>query len=109
MNNLSVKLTNPIVKAVIDALANGDPKAWFPLFTTDAELYDDGNKQDFVKWSNGVLKNHEHFTSIDRVDDNGLTLYGRYHSDQWGDFSTYFKVHLNKENKVIRLEVGQAN
>jgi len=34
-------LTNPIVKDTIEALQNGDGKAWSALFEPDAELYDD--------------------------------------------------------------------
>jgi hypothetical protein len=36
-------LTNPTVKAAIDALQKGDRKAWSVFFKEDAELYDDGN------------------------------------------------------------------
>ncbi len=104
------KLSNTIVKAAIEALEKGDTKAWFALFTTDAELYDDGNKHDFKQFSNSAFeKGHEHFTSIDKVENNGLDIYGHYHSDQWGDFKTYYKFHINKEGKITRLDVGQAN
>ena len=34
-------LTNPTVKAAIDALQKGDHNAWSALFEPDAELYDD--------------------------------------------------------------------
>jgi hypothetical protein len=36
-------LTNPTIKAAIEALQNGDRKAWSALFQSDAELYDDGS------------------------------------------------------------------
>ena len=104
------KLTNIIVRSAIEALEKGDSKTWLSLFTNDAELYDDGNRQDFTRFSNGAFsKGHEHFTSIDKVENNGLDIYGRYHSDQWGDFKTYYKFHINIEGKITRLEVGQAN
>jgi hypothetical protein len=103
------KLTNPVVKAAIEALEKGDSKQWFSLFTKDAELYDDGHKQDFTIFSNSAFgKGNEHFTSIDKVENNGLYVYGHYHSDQWGDFKTYYKFHINKEEKITKLEVGQA-
>lgn len=34
-------ITNPTVKAAIDALQKGDWDAWSALFEPDAELYDD--------------------------------------------------------------------
>ncbi|MFT3704429.1 MAG: hypothetical protein QM802_18820 [Agriterribacter sp.] len=102
------KLTNPVVKSAIQALAHGDAKAWSSNFITNPALYDDGNKIDFHNFSKSAL-GHEHFTSIDKVESNGLDVYGQFHSDQWGDFKTYFKFLINKEGKIERLDIGQAD
>ncbi len=102
------KLTNTTVKKAIDALQTTDSKAWFALFTADAELYDDGNKMNFRSFFEKAL-GHERFTSIDKVENNGLDLYGKFHSDQWGDFKTYFKFHINAAGKINRLDIGQAS
>jgi hypothetical protein len=101
------KITNPTVKKAIDALQSGDKKAWFDLFTDDAELFDDGNKINFKSFSEAAL-GHERFTSIDKVENNSLDLYGHFHSDKWGDFKTYFKFHINGNGKIDKLEIGQA-
>ncbi len=106
MNN--DKLTNATVKKAIDALQAADSKAWFGLFTADAALYDDGNKMNFKSFFEKAL-GHERFTSIDKVENNGLDLYGKFHSDQWGDFKTYFKFHINADGKINRLDIGQAS
>jgi hypothetical protein len=102
------KLTNPIVKKAIDALQAGDKKAWFALFTHDAELFDDGNKMNFKSFFEKAL-GHERFTSIDKVEHNSLNIYGKFHSDQWGDFKTYFKFTINAEGMISRLDIGQAS
>jgi hypothetical protein len=52
---------------------------------------------------------HERFTSIDRVENGSMNIYGKFHSDQWGDFKTYFKFRLNAQGKIDRLEIGQAS
>lgn len=101
------KLSNPIVKQAIDALQSGDKQAWFSLFTNDAQLFDDGNKMDFKSFFEKAL-GHERFTSIDKVEQNGLHLYGKFHSDKWGDFKTYFKFTIGAGNKISKLEIGQA-
>ena len=44
-----------------------------------------------------------------QVENEGLTLYGKFHSDKWGNFKTYFKFHINSSNKIYRLEIGQAD
>ena len=100
-------LTNPIVRIALQALERGDLKAWHDHFTADAELYDDGNPRNFGKFSAEAV-GHEKFTHIDRVENNGLDVYGKFHSDQWGDFDTYFKFSINKDGKIIRLDIGQA-
>lgn len=100
------KLSNPKVKAAVTALQNGDLKSWFPLFSDEVAFYDDGNQMQF----NNFFKKsfgHERFLSIDHVADNGLSLSGNFHSDQWGDFKTTFKFQLNKSGKFDRLDIGQ--
>jgi len=101
------KLTNPIVRSAIQALADGNADNWFKLFTKDAELYDDGNKMNLHNFF-GKAIGHERFTSIDRVEHDGLHVYGHFHSDQWGDFKTYFKFYINPKGLIYRLDIGQA-
>jgi hypothetical protein len=102
------KLTNKTVRAAIQALAEGNANNWFSLFTNDAELYDDGHRMNFHDFFNKAL-GHERFTSIDKVEQDGLHIYGHFHSDQWGDFKTYFKFQINAHGKISRLDIGQAS
>jgi len=100
-------LTNPTVKAAIEALQQGNIEAWKSLFTDDADLYDDGKPRDLEKFSATAIGS-ERFTSIDKVDNEGRDVYGNFHSDQWGDFKTYFKFQLTDDHKVKRLDIGQS-
>lgn len=102
------KLTNPVVKKAVNALQFADKETWFSLFTDDAALYDDGTKMDLHTFFEKAV-GHERFTSIDKVEDNGLSVYGKFHSDQWGDFKTYFKFHFGPAGKIDRLDIGQAS
>lgn len=102
------KLTNTIVRAAITALQDADSEDWFALFSEDAVLYDDGKKVKFREFFENAL-GHERFTSIDKVENDGLDVYGRFHSDKWGDFKTYFKFQINSEDKITRLDIGQVN
>jgi len=101
-------LTNPTVKAAIEALQTGDSQAWSEQFEPDVELLDDGSPRSFHEFTRDVL-GHERFTSIDRVENNGLDLTGAFHSDHWGDSHTYFRFRLSPTGKVKRLEIGQAS
>ncbi len=100
-------LTNATVKAAIEALQQGDRKAWSALFESDAKLYDDGAPRSLEKFTRDAL-GHERFTSIERVENNGLDLTGEFHSEQWGDFRTYFRFQISPVGKIKRLDVGQV-
>jgi len=99
-------LNNPAVKAAIEALQKGR-KAWSGLFEADAKLYDDGALRSLEKFTREAL-GHERFTSIERVEKNGLEVIGEFHSEQWGDFRTYFRFQLSPGGKIKRLDIGQA-
>ena len=101
------KLSNPKVKAAITALQKGDEKTWFPLFAAEVAFSDDGNQMRFSNFFKKAL-GRERFTCIDKVENNGLDVYGHFHSDQWGDFKTCFKFQVNKAGKIARLDIGQA-
>lgn len=105
---LTDSLTNPTVKAAVEALQAGDHGAWAALFEPHARLYDDGSPRDLAAFSRDAL-GHERFTSIDEVGDDGLSLIGGFHSDQWGDFRTYFRFELSSAGRIQRLEIGQAD
>ena len=105
---MTEKLTNAVVKAAIDALQKGNSKAWGDLFVPNAIFYDDGNRRDLKVFTKNVI-GHEQFTSIDIVENDGLDVYGHFHSDLWGDFETYFKFQINQQGKIIKLEIGQVD
>lgn len=107
-NTMTTLLTDPTVRAAIEALNAHDRKAWDTLLAPGATFSDDGHEGDLPHFSDNAFgKGREHFTAIDTVEHGGLHVYGRYHSDTWGDFRTYFKFTV-KDGRITRLEVGQA-
>jgi hypothetical protein len=98
---------NPVVKAAMEALQNGDKNAWEELFTFDAEMFDDGIERDLRGFTRDAV-GKERFTSIDKIENEGCDVYGDFHSPQWGDFQTYFKFTLNQDGKIKRLDIGQT-
>lgn len=101
------KLTNETVKKALDALQSGNKPLWFSLFSNDVKMTDDGRNIDFQSFFEKAL-GQEHFTSIDKVGNNGLDVYGNFHSNQWGDFKTYFKFIIDGDGKISHLDIGQA-
>lgn len=102
------KLTNPTVRAAIDALQRGDRLAWAALFESDAKLYDDGSLRSLERFNQDAI-GRERFTSIDRVENVGLDITGQFHSKEWGDFRTYFTFRLSPAGRIQRLDIGQAH
>lgn len=108
-NIMTEKLTNPTMKKLIEALNAGNQQAWNTLFTANAEFYNDGYRSDLKQFTAGAFGlGKERFSSIDKVENNGLDIYGRYYSHQRGSFRTYFKLRLDAIGKITRLEAGQA-
>ena len=100
-------LKNPTVKAAIEAFQAGNQQAWSGLFEEDAELFDDGSPRSLEKFTRDAI-GHERFTSFDRVSPDGLEVVGKFHSEQWGDFRTYFRFQLGPDGKISRLDIGQV-
>jgi len=104
---------HPVVQAALKAMADNDRAAWMTLFTDDIELLDDGKPHSFIEWSDGEIfspppgRSRGYITAVTRVEDRGLTFFGRLHSEQWGDFDVYNRFTL-RDGKVARLDVGQA-
>lgn len=101
-------ITNSTAKAALDAWQKGDAPLFLSFFAPDAALFDDGNPRNFAGFVREAC-GHERFASIDKVEDNGLSVYGRFHTEKWGDFKTYFKFHLRPDGKFSRLDIGQAS
>ena len=97
---------NPTVRKAIDALQRGEVRTWLSLFVRNAVLYDHGNAMaagEFIEKSVG----REWFTRIDRTGDAGLSVFGSYHTVQWGDFLVSFRFVLAGE-EICRLDVSQV-
>lgn len=101
------QLRQPTVRAAIEALQRGDTSAWTALFADRARLFDDGKPRDLARFTQDAL-GHERFNTLDEVSEDGLELRGLFHSDQWGDFRTYFRFTLAADGRIARLDIGQA-
>jgi len=102
------KLTNETVKGAIEALQEKDKEKWLTYFTADAKMTDDGNPRDFQSFSKNAVGD-EWFTELHRVENNGKDIFGHLVTKQWGEFDVYFKFHVNAENKIHQLDIGQVS
>jgi hypothetical protein len=103
-------IIHPIVREAITAMNGRNKRKWYELFSDAATLTDDGTPHDLTEWSDGELfgSSLAYLASVDKVEDGGLTIYGRFHSDRWGNFKTFLKFSVEK-GRIIKLTVGQAS
>ena len=103
-------IRDPLVLSAIGALNARDRKRWFGLFTEKPKFSDDAIPRDLVEWCDEELFGSwsAYITSIDKVEEKGLTFYAKYHSDKWGDFKTFWKFAI-EGGKISRLDVGATD
>jgi hypothetical protein len=104
------QLRNPRVSRAISALNSHDREEWFASFTQDATLTDDGKEEDFADWSDREIfgKGQGRLTEIKRDEHDGLTVYGTFHSAEWGSFDTVMRFH-ERGDRLSGLDVAQVN
>ena len=104
------QLHNSVVRAALTALHAGDRKAWLALFDTHAILTDDGDKRNYVEWSDTELfgKGNGRIINIESEAADGLTINTLFHSTVWGEFKTFWTFEIQGD-KITRLDVGQLN
>jgi hypothetical protein len=104
---LTKLLIIPTVKAAVEALQNADKSGWSRLFAPKAALYDDGSSRNLKRFMQESF-GRQRFICIDRIANNGLYIEGDFHSDEWGNFRTYFNFELNDSGRIVRLDIGKV-
>lgn len=103
----ATKLSNPAVRALVSAINDSDPTAFFAALTPDATMSDDGSDRPLAAWAE-----REIFSSRGRIDvraekKDGLTLIANYRNDTWGEMKTTWRFTVDGD-RVSRFETGQA-
>lgn len=101
------KLAHSTVKQAIAALQRGDQAAWIALFATEATLYHEGAPRNLRVFTLEVV-GAGRFAEVERIENNGLHVYGLFYSVRWGDIRTYFKFVVDGTSKISRLDVGHV-
>ncbi|GAA5219489.1 hypothetical protein [Membranihabitans marinus] len=68
----------------IEALQNCH-QSKYSYFTKNPKMTDDGNPKDFDKFFKAAL-GEEKFLTIDKVEDDGKSIYGNFYAGQWASF-----------------------
>ena len=98
------ELTNPVVRAMVTAMHNGDRKAFFALFAPPAKLTDDGNPVPLTEWVDREIFAAHGRLYVETEDRGGLELTGRFESDMW-DMLTVWQFEIINEH-IQRLNAA---
>lgn len=110
LNNTTMDLSiisNSTVRNAITALQNNDLNHWYSFFTDNVVFTDDGNTLNFKSFFDNAFAQKEKYLSIDKVEDDGKSVYGQFYAGKWGTFNVYFKFHVHPDGKIYRLDIGQ--
>ena len=100
-------VSEPAVRALIEAINDGDRQAFFDALTPDATMSDDGTDRDLAEWSEReIFSGHGHLDVVS-AQDGGRSLIAAYRNDTWGEMRTRWAFTITS-GKVSRFETGQA-
>lgn len=69
---------------------------------------DDDNKMNFKSFFDNAFDKMEKFLNLHKIENEGKTLYGIFCAGEWGIFRVYFKLTLNNDSSITRLDIGQV-
>lgn len=101
------KLTNPAVRALVEAINGGDREAFLATLAPGAVLTDDGTERILADWIDKEIFTVNGQLTVERLDEDGLGMLARFRNDTWGEMSTRWRFEVSGD-KISRIETGQA-
>jgi ketosteroid isomerase-like protein len=100
-------VTEPAIKALIDAINAGDRDAFFATLTPDATMSDDGSDRDLRQWADRELFASAGRMEVESATDGGRSLIAANTNATYGTMRTFWRFTL-RDGKISRYETGQA-
>ncbi|KAB2362671.1 nuclear transport factor 2-like protein [Actinomadura montaniterrae] len=101
------QLSEPAVRALVDAINANDVDAFRAALTPDATMSDDGSDRDLRQWADREIFSSNGHMDVESEADGGRSLVARYRNDTWGEMRTAWRFDV-RDGKVSRFETGQA-
>jgi hypothetical protein len=105
---MTAEVTEPAIRALIDAINAGDRDAFFATLTPDATMSDDGRDRDLRQWADRELFSSQGRMSVDSATDGGRSLIAENTNATYGTMRTFWRFTL-RDGKISRYETGQAS
>ncbi|MEU3826902.1 nuclear transport factor 2 family protein [Streptomyces sp. SID486] len=102
------KLSDPAVRAFVNAVNSHDREGFLSLLAPDATMADDGSDRDLAEWIDQEIFSSRGHMDVDNESDGGRTLVARYRNDTWGEMRTRWSFTVGDDGRISRFETGQA-
>ncbi|KUO13139.1 hypothetical protein [Streptomyces sp. DSM 15324] len=102
------KLTDPAVRAFVNAVNDGDQEAFLKILTEDATMADDGTDRDMVQWIDREIFTPRGHMDVVNQSNDGHDLVVNYRNDTWGEMRTRWHFDVTRDGHIARFETGQA-
>ncbi|KUJ67022.1 hypothetical protein ACZ90_31950 [Streptomyces albus subsp. albus] len=102
------QLSDPVVRAFVEAVNAQDRTAFFELLTEDATMSDDGSDRDLVQWADREVFSSGGHMDVESEADGGRSLVVSYRNDTWGEMRTAWRFTVEHGSRISRFETGQA-
>src|ERR1700744_6451178 len=104
---MSSDVTEPPIRALLDAIKAGARDAFFAELTPDATMSDDGRERDLHQWVDRELFSSQGRMEVDSATDGGRSLLAANTNAAYGTMHTFWRFTL-RDGKISRFETGQA-
>ncbi|MET9844289.1 nuclear transport factor 2 family protein [Streptomyces ossamyceticus] len=102
------RLSDPTVRAFVNAVNAQDRDAFMALLADDATMSDDGSDRDLTDWTDReIFSSHGHM-EVQRESDGGRSLVANYRNDTWGEMRTAWRFTVSDDGRISHFETGQA-
>ncbi|MEU5592401.1 nuclear transport factor 2 family protein [Streptomyces sp. NPDC020298] len=104
----TAKLSDPAVRAFVNAVNAHDREGFMALLAPGATMSDDGSDRDLAEWTDQeIFSSHGHM-EVDNESRSGRALVARYRNDTWGEMRTRWSFVVEDDGRISRFETGQA-
>ncbi|MFG2710214.1 nuclear transport factor 2 family protein [Streptomyces goshikiensis] len=102
------QLSEPAVRAFVNAVNAGDRAAFQQALTPGATMSDDGSDRDVAQWADKEIFSSGGHMDVEAEADGGRSLVVNYRNDTWGEMRTAWRFDVTAGGRVSRFETGQA-
>lgn len=99
--------TDPVVRAFVAAINEGDRAAFSSLLAPDVTMADDGTDRNVEDWTEREIFAADGRMTVESEQDGGRALVATFRNSTWGEMRTRWRFTV-EDGSIIRFETGQA-